>query len=978
MGISPGTMQAVQVNILKLVLLTKEHELGEDDLDSWRFRRRSDRSRDRDRKRDRSRDRGYPHRHNDNSRTGGRRNERHPRAQEKDTKDPQDERGRGHRGSAKDSSRGRDRERDSRRGGDGGSQQRDVRGREECPVNAWGVLVSPDNVQRARDGRQVRTVKGEWLSARDSGLLDTTPHPPTAKGTPPNSSHPATTAGAAKGPGQDAPKLPVDKVPSPYANSKPATTAETPIMPAVGQIPVSTATAATDRPQLQPKPVNIASTLASNPSAQPIARMELPQATAGGAPATAEVAATTTGIALPTAASPEATAEQPTVDVYSPIRSPPAANLTGPTVPSSIPTVASLPPPQLNPLPPPPHMPYQPPINTAHALPYATTEQIAAWQHQQQAYQAYYNATYSYTDPTYGYAYSQMTQPHPGFGIPPAAVPGVPATQAPLGAVAPPRPPPLGPNSPPPKHPGASAQGSGAAHYAQPGVEAGQHAAAPPYGYPMHAPTLLTAPPTVVPPSTSASGAATQVQKQRPQQERRQTRYETKFRPRSPSPDEAEPSELPSRDTSSSNSGRAGQNAARAGPNASQGRTLLLRQGAAGAAVRPGRGGRLDRGEAVKGGLDRESSKSGGSSGGAPMPKGPFTKTAGPSRLGPGQGNGNPQPAVEREPMKNGRKRLLQAEAGGSGSQGSHHSPKAVTGSPAKKQKTGMAPATQPTSTGIGLGEITTESITAWLACLTNRRQEDMLKVKPEQLAHQAAMVMAKAEAADRHPKGFKASRGLRYAFQASLLYLHSAAVLQERSGSGVNTRLLEALTTALNALEMTLGMHASAAEGFCNPLQKVGLTLLLKKLIQATLSIYGEAELPLMQNARSNIKMAMQEGATVTLGWEAGLPSGSFQRIFKGTSCPVPEDYLMQDFQAQLDSQNRNIREKVLKKQVREHIRIVKTLAKSPMHGLKPERDELVARLCCVDDLQSETLVDLVFMARKAMMALYRLAPDF
>lgn len=45
---------------------------------------------------------------------------------------------------------------------------------------------------------------------------------------------------------------------------------------------------------------------------------------------------------------------------------------------------------------------------------------------------------------------------------------------------------------------------------------------------------------------------------------------------------------------------------------------------------------------------------------------------------------------------------LVQAEAGGSGSQGSHHSPKAVTGSPAKKQKTGMAPATQPTSTGIG------------------------------------------------------------------------------------------------------------------------------------------------------------------------------------------------------------------------------------------------------------------------------------
>lgn len=60
-----------------------------------------------------------------------------------------------------------------------------------------------------------------------------------------------------------------------------------------------------------------------------------------------------------------------------------------------------------------------------------------------------------------------------------------------------------------------------------------------------------------------------------------------------------------------------------------------------------------------------------------------------------------------------------------------------------------------------------------------------------------------------------------------------------------VTCRLLEALTTALNALEMTLGMHASAREGFCNPLQKVGLTLLLKKLIHATLSIYGEVSTP-------------------------------------------------------------------------------------------------------------------------------------
>lgn len=58
------------------------------------------------------------------------------------------------------------------------------------------------------------------------------------------------------------------------------------------------------------------------------------------------------------------------------------------------------------------------------------------------------------------------------------------------------------------------------------------------------------------------------------------------------------------------------------------------------------------------------------------------------------------------------------------------------------------------------------------------------------------------------------------------------------------------------------------------------------------------------------------------------------------------------------LDMHAGNIREKVLKKQVREHIQVVKTLSKSPMHGLKPEREELVARLCCVDDLQSENLV--------------------
>ena len=64
-----------------------------------------------------------------------------------------------------------------------------------------------------------------------------------------------------------------------------------------------------------------------------------------------------------------------------------------------------------------------------------------------------------------------------------------------------------------------------------------------------------------------------------------------------------------------------------------------------------------------------------------------------------------------------------------------------------------------------------------------------MLKAKPEQLAHQAAHVMGKAEAAERHPKGFPGARGLHYAFQASLLYLHRAAVLLDQKGPSVNIR---------------------------------------------------------------------------------------------------------------------------------------------------------------------------------------------
>ena len=50
--------------------------------------------------------------------------------------------------------------------------------------------------------------------------------------------------------------------------------------------------------------------------------------------------------------------------------------------------------------------------------------------------------------------------------------------------------------------------------------------------------------------------------------------------------------------------------------------------------------------------------------------------------------------------------------------------------------------------------------------------------------------------------------------------------------------RLLEALRQAVEALELTMRMHASAWEGFCNPLQKIGLTLLLEKLLHAALSL--------------------------------------------------------------------------------------------------------------------------------------------
>lgn len=40
------------------------------------------------------------------------------------------------------------------------------------------------------------------------------------------------------------------------------------------------------------------------------------------------------------------------------------------------------------------------------------------------------------------------------------------------------------------------------------------------------------------------------------------------------------------------------------------------------------------------------------------------------------------------------------------------------------------------------------------------------------------------------------------------------------------------------------------------------------------------------------------------------------------------------------------------------EHMGVVGTLAKGPMHGLMPEREEVIARLSCTDYLASDKLL--------------------
>ena len=378
-----------------------------------------------------------------------------------------------------------------------------------------------------------------------AGLLDTTPYPfttpypPSARGATPSTSPSPAAATAAKGPGQEISRQPLSKAPLSHAEPKQATVAapeaaaktmapavataapalQITITPAaVYETPVSSATAAVVIPQLQSSSSPVLhsdSTLAPIASAKPAAALELPHMAADPAAATAKAAhittntaaatskaaVTTAEAAAATAASPEGTTQDAAADIYSPIRSPPSTTVMA----ASVPTLARLPPPQLNPLPPPPQAPYQQSASNAGIMPYATAEQVAAWQ-QQQAYQGYYAGSYPYSDPTYGYAYSQMTQPHPSFSVPPSAPVGVSAAQAPPGSVAPPRPPPLGPMSPPPKHPVSSSAVSGAAQLSQLGPQLGQPAAGLPYDYPAPAPSASAAQPAAVAASSSMSG----------------------------------------------------------------------------------------------------------------------------------------------------------------------------------------------------------------------------------------------------------------------------------------------------------------------------------------------------------------------------------------------------------------------------------------------------------------------------------------
>ncbi len=129
-----------------------------------------------------------------------------------------------------------------------------------------------------------------------------------------------------------------------------------------------------------------------------------------------------------------------------------------------------------------------------------------------------------------------------------------------------------------------------------------------------------------------------------------------RLKPQGPADRDAAPSELPSRDTSSSDSARAGQNGARDGPDKPQGRpTQSLRHaGSAGATTKPA----ANAVEQARGRSDRESPKS-GTNGGA-VPKGNALRAAGPSRLGPGREGSRSELPNDADQRRLGKKRPLQ------------------------------------------------------------------------------------------------------------------------------------------------------------------------------------------------------------------------------------------------------------------------------------------------------------------------------
>lgn len=82
---------------------------------------------------------------------------------------------------------------------------------------------------------------------------------------------------------------------------------------------------------------------------------------------------------------------------------------------------------------------------------------------------------------------------------------------------------------------------------------------------------------------------------------------------------------------------------------------------------------------------------------------------------------------------------------------------------------------------GSGSGGVTCDTVAAAAMLYHNPKQADMLASSPAQLAKQAAELLRKAEGCERDPEGRPSGHAVQFALQACLVYLHQAAVLQER-----------------------------------------------------------------------------------------------------------------------------------------------------------------------------------------------------